>query len=185
MTMPSFKGQFFSIVFIGRQNPQILNHDFLFSHGVLPKDKEPFKNLFAKQDSQPFTEFISTPVITSIKYGPISLVVEENRYQIIDNRFEDPPSSPIIQITKKYFEELLRYLPVAIDLIGRCFSSIQDLHLQLEQDPEVGEEWLVLDVTIQGEVEEVLNEYDNYTDHWVSSVPWPERDKIRLSYNVI
>ncbi|MBI4334639.1 MAG: hypothetical protein HY673_25575 [Chloroflexi bacterium] len=96
--MPSFEGRFFSIVLIGRQNPQILTHDFLLKNEVLPKDREPFKGLITEEGSLPFTEFISTPVITSITYGPISITIEENRYQITDNRFEDPPSSPIMSV---------------------------------------------------------------------------------------
>ncbi len=112
--MSTFTGRFLSIVFLGRQNPQILNHDFLITHGVLPKDKAPFKELFAKKDGQPFTEFISTPVLSSIKYGSISITIEEGRFQIIDNKFENPPASPIIEITKNYFGRLLRYTPLQI-----------------------------------------------------------------------
>ena len=112
--MPSFEGQFLSIVFTGKQNPRILNHDFLLNNGVLPKNKEPFKGLFAKQDSDPFTDFLSTPVLACIRYAPINLLVEENRYQIRDDRFEDPPSSPIIEITRKYFGELLRFTPLQL-----------------------------------------------------------------------
>ena len=80
---------------------------------------------------------------------------------------------------------ILPYLPIAIDLVRTCFPSLQELHSQREQDPETGEEWLVLDVVIQGDEEQVLDAYDRYTDHWVSAVPWPERNKIRLSYNIL
>jgi len=80
---------------------------------------------------------------------------------------------------------ILPYLSVTIDLIERCFSSIIELQLQQEQDPETGEEWLILDVTTSGEVDEVLNNHETYTDALVSSVPWPERDKIRLSYSIL
>lgn len=80
---------------------------------------------------------------------------------------------------------LLPYLPVSVELAKACFSSIQDLHLQQEHDPETGEEWLVIDIVIRGDEEQILNAYDRYTDLWVSAVPWPERNKIRLSYNII
>lgn len=80
---------------------------------------------------------------------------------------------------------ILSYLPVALDSIETCFSSMQELHLQPEHDPETSEEWLVLDVTIQGDEEKVLDAYGRYIDRWVSAVPWPERNKIRLSYNII
>lgn len=80
---------------------------------------------------------------------------------------------------------ILPYLPVAIESIEACFSSIQELHLQPEQDPETGAEWLVLNVTIQEDEEKVLDAYGRYTDRWVSAVPWPERNKVCLSYNII
>jgi len=130
--MATFEGVFSSIVFIGRHNPQILNHDFLVKHNVLPKDQPPFKELFAKEGAQPFSEFISTPVLATIKYGPISIVVEESHFQTVDRRFEDPPSSPIMQIAKRYFGELLRYTPLqlgGINLNGVIrFSDVKDEH---------------------------------------------------------
>jgi len=112
--MATFEGLFSSIVLIGMQNPQILNHDFLVNHNVLPKDQLPFKELFAKEGSPPFTEFISTPILATIRYGPISITVDESRYQITDRRFEHAPSSQIIHITQKYFGELLRYTPIQL-----------------------------------------------------------------------
>ena len=113
---------FFSIIFTGRQNPQILNHDFLIDNKVLPENEEPFKTLLSGENSKPFTDYISTPVITSLKYGPISIIVEENRFQIMDIRFENPLSSPIINITKKYFGDILRFTPFILG--GVNFNGI-------------------------------------------------------------
>lgn len=112
--MPNFKGQFFSIVLIGRHNPQILNHDFLINNEILPVKDEPFKSILTKEDSKPFTEFISTPVLATIMYGSISIVIEENRYQIKDGNYGDPTSSSIIQITRRYFGEVLKYTPLTL-----------------------------------------------------------------------
>jgi len=120
--MPTFEGKFFSVIFLGKQNPQILNHDFLINNKVLPENEEPFKTLFSKKDSNPFDEFISTPVLSSLKYGPISIAVEDNRFQIMDFRFEDPLSSPIINITKKYFGDILRFTPFILG--GVNFNGI-------------------------------------------------------------
>jgi hypothetical protein len=112
--MPNFKGQFFSIVLIGRHNPQILNHDFLINNEIIPVKDEPFKSIIAREDSKPFTEFISTPVLATIKYDSISIVVEDNRYQIKDGNYGDPTSSSIIQITRSYFGEVLKYTPLTL-----------------------------------------------------------------------
>lgn len=94
-----------------------------------------------------------------------------------------PVSQDILRFCSQ--EAILQYLFIAVDLIERCFSSVQKLELQREQDPDTEEEWLVFEVIIQGEVDDVLGDYDKYTDAWVSLVPWPERSKIRLSYHII
>ncbi len=80
---------------------------------------------------------------------------------------------------------LLSYIPVAMELIERCFPSLQELHLLHEQDPETDEEWLVLDITLQGDEKQILEAYDRYTDSWVVAVPWPAQQKVRLSYNIV
>ena len=82
-------------------------------------------------------------------------------------------------------EGILQYAEGAIDLVQHHFESIQDLALQLQEDPETGEKWAAVDVTIRGELDEILDAYDRYTGQWVTSAPWPERDKIRLSYNIV
>ena len=79
---------------------------------------------------------------------------------------------------------LLSYIPVAVELIERCFPSLQELRLLHEQDPETDEEWLVLDITLQGDEEPVLEANDRYTDSWVAAVPWEIQQKVRLSYNI-
>ncbi len=76
-------------------------------------------------------------------------------------------------------------LQESIRLIKTCFPSVGEVTLQTEQDPETGEEWIVLDFGVEGEIEEILNRYDKYTELWVQSIPWPEREKLRLSYNIV
>jgi len=109
--MPRFEGRFFSIVLVGHQNPQILNHDFLIKNGILQVDKEPFKSLIEENPTKPFDEFVSVPILATIRYGPVSITVQEDRYQILDNRFARPADSPIIEITRNYFRKHLRYTP--------------------------------------------------------------------------
>ncbi len=111
--MPIFSPIFFSIVFLGRQNPQILNHDFLIKHKILPIKKEPFKSLTknSSQKKPPFTNYLSTPVVTALDYRWISIIIEENRFQIKDTKFKLPSKSPIISITKEYFGTYLKYTP--------------------------------------------------------------------------
>jgi len=100
------------------------------------------------------------------------------------------PSKYLPQITPEIAEfcsreRITSYLPTAVNSIEMNFPTISELKIEVERDPETEEEWLVLNVTIRGEVEEVLNNYDKYINYWVSTVPWPERQKIRLLYNII
>lgn len=112
--MAKFEIQFLSIVFIGKLNPQILNHDFLMQNHVLPENQEPFISLFAQKNKSPFSEFISTPVLANIKYDSISMLIDDNRFQAKHDFPENIIRSPIILITKKYFGELLRHTPLTI-----------------------------------------------------------------------
>ncbi len=114
--MPIFNPKFFSIVFLGSQNPQILNHDFLIDNQILPIEKEPFKSLMerASKEKPPFTQYLSTPLVASLTYKWISIIVEQNRYQIKDTHFTTPLESPIISIPKEYFGRVLKHTPITL-----------------------------------------------------------------------
>ena len=84
-----------------------------------------------------------------------------------------------------YQQQILRHLPTAVDIIEKSFlTTINKIDMEPEIDPETGEEWLELKIKIKGEVEEVLDEYDKYTDLLVSSIPSSARYHMRLSYNI-
>jgi len=82
-------------------------------------------------------------------------------------------------------EGILNYVPVATDIIEQSFQQIDKIGMAVEEDPETGEGWLLIAITVYGEVGEILEQYERYTEKWVDAVPWPERDKIRLSFNII
>ena len=46
--------------------------------------------------------------------------------------------------------------------------------MEIEEDPETGEEWLSINVTVAGIIEEVLASYEQYTRQLISRVPWPQ-----------
>ena len=122
----------------------------------------------------------SDPVEDYLRIEPIELPLGINR---IRGKFLTLLSPEILQFCSRH--EILPYLAVAIDLIEKSFPSIFNLKIYPEQDPETEDEWLLLDLTLQGEVDEVLDNYDAYTDRWICSVPWPQQEKIRLSYNIL
>ena len=43
----------------------------------------------------------------------------------------------------------------------------------------------VINVNVQGEIDTILEEYNRYTEKLISLVPWPQRDNLRLAYNLI
>lgn len=107
-----FEPKYFSIVFLGNQNPSILNNDFLVSKNILPLDKPPFSKLdFTNINKPPFNDILSTPVVARIIYENISLVIEESRFQITDTSNIYPFDSPIITIARNYFS-VLRHTPL-------------------------------------------------------------------------
>ena len=111
--MATAKQRFFSIVLVGGQNPQILNHDFLVANSVLP-DTEPFVCQKGKEKDNPFTDFFSSPPVARIAYGNYSILVQQDRYQAMDTTGADPTQTPIIGITKKYFGGVLEYTPFTL-----------------------------------------------------------------------
>ena len=130
--MPIFSPKFFSIVFLGSQNPQILNHDFLINNQILPIEKDPFKSLMegASKEHPPFTQYISTPLVTTLTYKWISIIIEQNRFQIKDTNYNTPLESPIISIPKEYFGRVLRHTPIILGGINFggsiVFSDAED-----------------------------------------------------------
>jgi len=83
-------------------------------------------------------------------------------------------------------QQILRHLPIAIEVIEKSFlTTINEIEMKPEIDPETVEEWLDFKIRIKGEVEEVLDRYDKYTESLVSLLPCSARYKMRLSYNII
>lgn len=136
--------------------------------------------------------FIDTSLADAAIAGTISQVVrswvstEPKSYDVLPLQFNVLKTNVPQEILHFCSRQgIIKYLPTAIDLLERRFSSIKDVHMQEGQDPETGEEWLTLNFTIQGQIDEVLDKYDKYTDEWNSLVPWPDREKVRIAYNVI
>jgi hypothetical protein len=82
-------------------------------------------------------------------------------------------------------EGISHYVLIAIDLIERNFPEVDKVEMQVEEDPETGEKWLLIEIVAHGRLEEVVENYNRYTECWISSVPWPERHKIRLSFAIV
>jgi hypothetical protein len=81
-------------------------------------------------------------------------------------------------------KDLSKFLHKAFDIIYHSFSFVRDVRLLQEQDPETDEEWILIDITVDGEIDEILDSYDNYVTKWVSTAPLDIRENIRLSYSI-
>ena len=77
------------------------------------------------------------------------------------------------------------YIQKALNLATSLFPSARGLRLRPEEDPETGDEWLAIDMTVEADVDEFLDAYDEYVESWQEAVPWPASSKIVLSYNIL
>lgn len=77
------------------------------------------------------------------------------------------------------------YLKTILGIIYQSFPLLQKLHLLQEQDPETDEKYLLIDILVAGEIDDILNSYDVYIKKFVAAVPASARKNIRLSYNII
>lgn len=121
------------------------------------------------------------------------MAVETLIYSLLKDR---PSAEPIkFKVTQFELNEeilafsskhgILAYIPEVLTLLENNFTLIESINVKIVEDPEVGEEWLSFEVSVHGEVDEVLKSYDSYVTQFVSKIPWPESDKIRLSYFII
>jgi hypothetical protein len=75
-------------------------------------------------------------------------------------------------------------LPSAEALVRSCFLDVQGRQATFESDPETGEQWIELRLTIKGTPAEVADAFDRYVSKWVAAVPWPQHNLVRLSYAI-
>jgi hypothetical protein len=78
--------------------------------------------------------------------------------------------------------QLFATLQHAIQLADACFPPLERLSVEMEVDPETGEEGVVILVGVSMAVDEVLQCKAAYTRRWVDSVPAGPRHLIRLVF---
>ena len=78
---------------------------------------------------------------------------------------------------------LLYYLSLALTAAARTFPTSQP-SARLEADPDSDDQWVTIDVLATGDTAEVLDAEDRFTSELTAQVPWPQRDKIRLAYDI-
>lgn len=81
--------------------------------------------------------------------------------------------------------EIGDYLEKAIELARQHFSVISDASIALEQDPEDGEQYLVVSIRVEGDETDCTASHKAYLSSWANTVDWPEVHLIRLVYQTI
>ena len=81
--------------------------------------------------------------------------------------------------------DLLDHLGRAIELARQCFSIVGDPVVELEQDPEDGEWYLVLEIRVRGDEGEYIEAHKAYNRSWATSTPWSPVHMITLLSDLI
>ena len=100
-----------NLTVVGSPNPQILTVDFLRDNQIIPENEEPFKQLLSQ--ANPFTEFISTPLLVKLAFDHIEITADAVRILFVDRKVVDWDSTPIASIGRRYFDAL-RHTPVRL-----------------------------------------------------------------------
>jgi len=146
------------------------------THGLSPEWKYFIGNNLLDWITVYESEDLTRPISVEIKFPKKISYTADVRVESIES-----------DEVKGFCEEhdLLQYLISVIDMVREFFPTIQELSLEKEEDPESGEEWIVIDINVRGGIEEVLENYNNYITMFVSVIPCSEREKIILSYNIL
>ncbi|MGA2333015.1 MAG: hypothetical protein ABSG75_14770 [Syntrophales bacterium] len=89
-------------------------------------------------------------------------------------------SGEVLRFSYQY--KLMEHIKTSADLIRRCFTSHEEISAELMEDTETDEIWVVLNIFVRGETNQILDMYDEYTREWIAKVPWPACSRVRISY---
>jgi hypothetical protein len=94
----------------------------------------------------------------------------------------------IPDIIAKFCEgrELLADLYLAIRIAEEAYAPASNWKIELQPDPEVeGEEYVVIDVTITGDLDEIMRKQDAFASKWSSCAAHPDATwRIRVLWNI-
>ncbi len=76
--------------------------------------------------------------------------------------------------------ELFGHLAKALDLARQHFTIVGEPVIAYEQDPDNGEEYLMLEIQARGSVSEVVETHSRYTRDWLQFADLPEGRLIRF-----
>ena len=111
-------------------------------------------------------------------------LIETLRLQLSeDRRIEIDYTNEVILFCAE--RTLIKYLGLAEKLIKENFPTVRKISFSVEDDPETIEEWVIADIEVYGEIDQVIAWENEFVKEWVVTVPCPERNMIRLSCDII
>lgn len=69
---------------------------------------------------------------------------------------------------------LADYAPLAVDLVKECIKLVDQPRLSVDINDDSGEEFLLLEFTVQSGGEPFRGDYNRLLQRWGQSVPWPQ-----------
>jgi hypothetical protein len=81
--------------------------------------------------------------------------------------------------------DLLDHLSRAIELARQYFSIVGDPVVRLQQDPEIGEWYLDVEISVRGDESECARADREYLRIWANSTPWPAVHLIRPLFDIV
>jgi hypothetical protein len=106
---------------------------------------------------------------------------------MLSNSIRAGPDIPLSEEVHAFCQRhgLTDYLSMALGLARQCFPIVGDPTVQLEQDPEDGESYLVIEIRAGGGEEDCARSHRRYLSAWANTAPWPAVHLIRLLYDII
>jgi hypothetical protein len=95
--------------------------------------------------------------------------------------------TPLSEEVREFCERhaLIDHLVKAMELARECFTIVGEPGVQLEQDPEDGDEYLVLDIQVRSSVSECVESNVRFARAWTEFAELPEIRLIRLVPNIV
>lgn len=101
----------------------------------------------------------------------------------VRNTWGDPGVPATAEVERFCMQHgLTEHLSAALRLVSECFDLVKEPSVRLQHDPDVGDEWVVIDAAVRGERQEVRTSYHRYLQAFVAAVPAAQREKVRLFY---
>lgn len=87
-------------------------------------------------------------------------------------------------VIKNNVKDKNKYTNIIVKIIQQIFPTVSYIRIDKEYDPETTDSWIVFCITVSGSLKIILNQYNEYTRKFIETIPYPERNLFRLSYNI-